>query len=424
MGAPGENRMFYGWANTAILSAVYFVTSGLVVYGYSVIFPAMVEDFGWSRGTASYANSIQYFIAGFMAPVVAIVLKKIGSKRAITLGVASTLVVLLLLGTVTRGIWIWTLLWGIAIPLGLSLCGLVPLQLNVMQWFNVKRTMVIGLVLTAAPVGGFIAQPLFTWLMERSGTWQTGWLVSAAAAGLVLILCLWLRSKPEDVGQFPDGIAPGTNESVGAKPEQAVARTYRSSTQWTIREALQTWTLRLFVVVYFTRIMALMLVLSHGVLHFTDVGYTSMQAAYVSMSILIGSAVIRFPMGWVGDRVEPRLLLMGGLALMLLSFGVIWQAPSFLILMIFGPIFGLAYGTTIVMTAPLVGNYFSPESYPSIMSVVMPITTVCVASVPAVAGFIADHRGNYDLAFIICGIGLAISFIFTFFLAPPRKRLE
>jgi MFS family permease len=168
--------------------------------------------------------------------------------------------------------------------------------------------------------------------------------------------------------------------------------------------------------------MALVLVLSHGVLHLTDLGYTSMQAAYVSMSILIASAAVRFPIGWLGDRVEPRWLLAGGLGFMVLSFVMIWQAPSFLLLMIFGPIYGMAHGSTITMTAPFVGNYFSPESYPSIMSVVTPIMTVCVATVPAVAGLFADNLGNYDLAFAICGIGLAISFALTLFLAPPRKN--
>ena len=413
--------MFYGWTNAAILFWVYMAASGLMAYGYSVIFPVMVEDFNWSRGNASYANSIHYLVSGFLAPVVAVVLKKVGSRISITFGLAVVLTVLILLGTVTRGIWLWTILWGLVLPFGQVLCGLVPIQLNVMQWFNLKRAMVVGLVLTAAPLGGFIAQPLYTWAMVRTGTWQVGWLLSAVVVSLAMLLSFfWLRNKPQDAGQYPDGIRPCEGEKTGSERKRE-ARTYRTSTSWTVREALKTWALRFFIVVYVNRAMALVLVLSHGVLHLTDLGYTSMQAAYVSMSILIGSAAVRFPMGWLGDRVEPRWLLVGGLGFMVLSFLVIWQGPSFVALMIFGPIYGMAHGSTIIMTAPFVGNYFSLESYPSIMSVVTPIMTVCVALVPAAAGFFADNLGNYDVAFVICGIGLTVSFVLTFFLAPPRK---
>lgn len=423
MGTHIERRMFYGWINTAILFFVYLASTGLVVYGYSVIFPAMVQDFNWSRGSASIANSINLLALGFLSPLVAVVLARIGSKRTIILGLTILLVGLILLATVTQGIWLWTILWGIVLPFGLAFAGLVPIQLNVMQWFNRKRATVLGLVLTAAPVGGFVAQPVYTWFIESTGTWRSGWLLSASVAGLALALSIWLRNKPAEVGQFLDGVSPDEANNAKGGPIN-LARTYRTSTTWTVREALKTHTLRFIIIVLITKVMALMLVLSHGVLHLTDSHFTQMQAAYVLMSILIGSAAVRFPMGWVGDRIEPRWIITAAMGLMLLAFIGIWQAPSFMVLMICGPIFGAAYGTVIVMSTTLLGNYYSPESYPSIMGIVLPVMTISVAMIPTLAGYIADKQGNYGLAFTICAIGLVISFVSSFFLTPPPKTQE
>ncbi|HEY6642461.1 MFS transporter [Povalibacter sp.] len=422
MRAQDDQRMFYGWVNAAIFFFVYLASMGLVVYGYSVIFPAMVADFNWSRGSASIANSIHLLVLGFLAPVVAIVLKKLGSKTTIILGLIVLLAGMTLLGTVTTGIVPWTIIWGFIVPIGLAFAGLVPIQLNVMQWFSVKRATVLGLVMTAAPVGGFIAQPVYTWFMEHAGTWRVGWLVSAALAAVALILSFWVRNKPEDVGQYPDGIRPEEAKKAGG-PQVRVARTYRTSTPWTPGEAFRTRTLRFFLLTFVTKAMALMLILSHGVLHLTDVGLTDMQAAYVLMSVLIGSAVIRFPMGWVGDRIEPRWVISVSMGLMLLSFLVIWQAPAFVILMVCGPIFGAAFGASLVMDTTMLGNYFSPESYPSIMGIVLPVVTLCMAAVPTVSGYIADQQGSYELAFVFCAIGLVISFISSFLLSPPHKSI-
>ena len=139
--------------------------------------------------------------------------------------------------------------------------------------------MTIGIVTAGASLGGVIAQPLFTWVIRDSGSWQTGWLTAAGIAFLGMIGILWLKNKPGDYGQYQDGISPEqAKESVAAGKK--VIHTYRTAQTWTLKEATQTSSLWYLLVMYTMTMLPIYLMLSHGVLHLTDLGYSKMQAAY------------------------------------------------------------------------------------------------------------------------------------------------
>jgi MFS family permease len=225
------------------------------------------------------------------------------------------------------------------------------------------------------------------------------------------------------MGQYPDGISPDESEAYETD-ERKTMRTYRTSEVWTIREVFKTSTIWFFIMVGITQGMPIIFITSHGVLHITDIGYTSMQAAYVLMFVLLGSGIARFPMGWLGDRIEPRWIVIGALSLMLIAFSGIWKAPSLNILMGFGSLFGICYGTLLVLMSTMMGNYYGPESYAGINAFTAPFLTAISASVPTVAGYIADKQGSYNLVFTVLTAGLIISVICSTFLSPPKKPVQ
>ena len=54
---------FYGWKNTIIFSICSTITLGMVFYGFSVIFPAIVKSMGWGRGQALRAEGLVRYSA-------------------------------------------------------------------------------------------------------------------------------------------------------------------------------------------------------------------------------------------------------------------------------------------------------------------------------------------------------------------------
>jgi len=412
---------FYGWKNVALLFVIYMSALGLTFYGFSVIFPMMIKTLQWNRGTASIAHTISALLMGLLVPLVAISINKLGPKKTIIAGLIPLFIGLVLLGTVTSKMWQWIILWGFVVSFGFAFCGILPIQTSLMYWFNVKRGTAIGIVMTGAAVGGFLAQPFYTWLMRVTNTWQAGWLTGAFFALIAIVCAFLLVGKPEDVGQHPDGLNP--DEAGSARDgTQSKPRTYRTEESWELKAALKTPTVWAFTVVIIGHLMPLFLVTSHGILHFTDKGFTGMQAASILSFIILGSGMARFPVGWLGDRIEPRWIITITLGVMVFMFIGIWKLTSLKLMIVSGMIFGICYGSQLIMFPTLLGNYFGPETFVAINGVIAPLLVGFGASVPVGAGYIFEKAGSYSPAFTILSFLMVIAFIVSFFLYPPKKR--
>ncbi|MBT3312221.1 MAG: MFS transporter [Desulfobacterales bacterium] len=417
-----QKPIFYGWINVTILFFIYMFATGMVFYPYSVIFPVMIEDMGWARGPASAAFTLNFILTGLLGPVLAVVIAKFGTKKTIIAGLICWLLCLLMLGTITNTLFMWIFCWGILGGVGMSFSGAIPMQANVMTWFVKRRATAIGIVMTGAAAGGFIAQPAYTWLITKSG-WRAGWLAAAFFVVLSLIIAAFLKSKPEDMGQYPDGIDPDADK-VTTEEKHKTSNIHRTDVNWPLKEVFKTmaaWCLVGYVLGF---IMAFFLITSHGVLHFTDLGLTRMQAASVMGAVILGAGVARFPMGALGDRIEPRWIISGAMFLMTISLIGLWKAPGIEILMIASPCFGFSYGTLIVMQPALIGNYYGSESFPKINGAMSPFIVGITAVVPIAAGIIADRTGSYDLAFMIICTIVFLSFLCSLMLKPPVQTFD
>ena len=420
--APVSPKRFYGWINASVLTFIYMATTGLVYYAFPVIFPVMLKDTGWGRGDASWAITVSGLIGGFLLPLAAKLLNMWGSRKVIIIGLAITMVNLFLLATVVTELWHWIAIWGVIIPVGRMLCGVMPAQVNIMFWFNRKRAMAMGLLMIGAPIGGTFAPRLFTWFMTQVGGWRPAWLLSTGALVVALLVSFLIKSKPSDVGQYPDGISPGANPDGGqTDTSHQRPQTYRTDTTWTLKEVLKTRTVWFYYAAGIAQSMTLGLVVNHGVLHLMDVEYTKIQAANIIGIIIFASGFIRFPVGWLGDRIEPRWIYAASLVAVLIGMLGIWKAPSYGLLLIMGPIYGMGYGAILVIGPTLLGNYYGPDVYANLRSFFAPFLTVIIAAVPTVAGYAQENLGSYDEMFLGLAVLVAVGVAFSFFLAPPKK---
>jgi len=421
--AQVQKTPFYGYKNAVLLAYVYIATVGLIAYGFSVIFPVMINTLGWSRGDASWALSFSGMLSGIvLTPVAAIVINKIGVQKCITTGVVILLIGLFSLVTYTRELWHWYVIYGLLVPIGRALCGGLPMQVSIMTWFSRKRATVLGIVMTGAPFLGALAQPIYTWAMQITQTWKTGWMISGVFCVLALIASFWIKGKPSDLGQYPDGIAPADASATQKEQQTKGSQTYRTMEIWTIREVFKTRTIWIHMTMSVLYMFPFSMMTVHGVLHLTDLGYSAMQAANVLMLITFSSGAARFPMGWLGDRIEPRWIITVALCTMLIGLFGLWKAPSLSILMALGPVFGFSMGTLIILMAAIVPNYYGPETFASIRGYLTPPVTIITANFPALAGYIADTHGNYNPVFFGVSWCLVGAILCSFFLTPPQKK--
>ena len=413
---------FYGWTNVVLLFIIYMSAFGMVYYGYSVIFPLMIKSLDWNRGTASIAATMMAILMGFLMPIVALSIQKFGPKKTLSFGFILILGGLLIISTFMTEIWQWTILYGVVVAAGFTFGGPITIQTALLYWFNIKRATAMGIVMTSAAVGGFVAQPFYGWLIGLMESWRSGWLCAAGFVFIGLICTLFIVDKPEDVGQYADGLSPEELAKVMQQNKGKKSKIHKTTDLWTVKEALKTKTIWFFACMVIGHGMALTFIATHGILNFMDRGFGDMSPLIFS-AVLAGSTVIRIPMGFLGDKIEPLKIIITSFVIMLVALFFVWKAQNIAFVITSAIFFGACYGTQLILFPTLMGNYFGPEAFASINGALAPIFILFSAIVPMGAGYIFEATGNYSPVYIILLSVLVVSLIAASFMRPPAKSV-
>jgi MFS family permease len=147
----------------------------------------------------------------------------------------------------------------------------------------------------------------------------------------------------------------------------------------------------------------------------------AVTAGYFTATLTIAQTVANAGMGWLGDRVGHRLMLIVGAASATLSSLLAWFAPS---LVWFFPIFALSgfANVSIWMNGMTMTVDFSGETErPFYIGLAQTLTAPATIIAPLIGGWIADTQGfilTFALSTILSIVMLAILF---FLVKEPRK---
>ena len=78
---------FFGWWVVFASAAIVFLTGGTFFYGFGALFNPIVNEFGWSRASVSFAFSLRSEVGGLAAPVFGFMVDRVGSRRLMVVGV-------------------------------------------------------------------------------------------------------------------------------------------------------------------------------------------------------------------------------------------------------------------------------------------------------------------------------------------------
>ncbi len=411
-------RKFYGWTNVGLFFFVQFAASGFVYFAYSVVFPVMVETMDWNRGTASLAQSIALIMLGLAYPLTGYLLSRYGVRQTVTIGLLVMLSGLLLLVSAVSEVWHWILIWGGVMGLSFALTGPICSQTAMINWFNIRRSTTIGIVMTGGALGGALAQPILASMMDRFDSWRAAWLIAAAMVVIALVATRFVINRPGEIGQFPDNVDPG----LAARDPLANnfrPKTHRTGHEWTMKQVIRTPILYLLMLITVAYLGTFFFLLNHGILHLTDSGLSSLEAASIIGLAILGSGLARIPAGWLGDQFELRWTVFGFIALMAFGLAGFWLGQGVVLLSTMGMLFGAGYGGMLVLGPVVTGNYYGERAFPIINSVLAPVMLPFAAAAPAGGGYIFEATGSYDLAFAIAICLLITAMVAAFFMKPP-----
>src|ERR1700729_1749143 len=410
---------FYGW----IIIAVTFVTMAIGVNArtsFSLLFPPIINEFGWERGVTAGAFSFGFLVSAAVSPLIGRMMDRFGPRAVMELGVG-LMAAGLLLAPLTTQPWHLYLTIGVLVGAGSICLGYSGQSQYLPNWFNRRRGVAIGFAFAGVGIGSMTLLPWVQHMIE-----QTGWRTPCTAMAILVLIVLapinlLLHKRPEDIGLLPDGDAAPTATS--AKPVSNIVDPVWAGIDWTLRRALRTARFWWISFGYFGGLYIWYAVQVHQTKFLLDIGFSPSVAVWALGAVSLLGIPGQIALGHLSDRVGREWIWTAsclGFSICFAALIALAQFPSLLLVYVMVVAQGaLGYGLTSIMGA-VVLEIFQGRHFGSIFGSVMLAALAGGAAGPWVTGFLHDLSGSYNSAFVI-GIGVCALSSIAIWMASPRK---
>lgn len=418
--APG--RIFYGWVIVGLTFWFLALAYG-IWYSFSVFFVALLQEFGWPRAETAGAFSLFVVLHGIVGIVAGGLTDRVGPK-AVVAGGGLVLALSLAASSTVAAPWQLYLFFGVGAAVGVGAIGWVPCVTLIQRWFRQRLGAAIGVASAGIGVGILATAPALQALINAIG-WRGAFLALGAIMLVVPPLALlFLRGRPEDLGQRPDGVPlrAGAQRSDDAR---VVDRAWVSR-PWSVRSAARTWRFWLMMVSYGSSSFTTSTVFVHQVALLTDAGHEALLAASVVGLMGVVSAVGKIAWGFAADRMGREIIAALGAGCMLAGLGLLALADRFLavwFVVLYGVVFSAGYSVSAVITPTVTVDVFSGRNFGSIYGTIQLGAGLGSASGAWLAGFIFDQTGSYHPALALAAMASVLSAVGIYVIAPRKVRL-
>ena len=411
---------FYGWA----IVAVAFITMGIGVNArtaFSLLFPPILDEFGWDRGVTAGAFSFGFFISAILSPLLGRIIDRYGPLVILEAGVVITAAGMLLASQVSQP-WQLYLTLGVLVGGGSVCLGYTGQGLYLPNWFVRRRGLAMSIAFSGVGVGSIV---LFPWLQTLIA--QAGWRAACTGIGLLVLvvlvpLNLLVRRRPEDLGLGPDGDSVVATAMAAARHENVVDHAW-VAIDWTLARALRTARFWWIAGGFCSAMFAWYAVQVHQTKYLIESGFSPMYAAWALGFVSFAAIPGQIALGHISDRIGREWVWAVGNSGFVLCYAALllmrdFPEPALLWLMVAAQGF-LGYGLTSVLGG-VVAEIFQGRHYGSIFGTLMGFGIAGGAVGPWVTGVLYDASGSYAPAFWLA-IGASVISAMCIWLAAPRQ---
>jgi MFS family permease len=403
------------WLLVAAFSAVLFLITAATYNALGVVLPAMVKEEGWNWTEAGFGFTLLGAATGLSSFIPSMLIRRVGVRMTLLFG---TLVMacgfLCLAGTRSALIYF----------AGASLCGvgyqtmaLIP-GTHVLAALFKHRALPFGVYFTSAALGG-VAGPVMAFGLTRMfhDQWRMFWLTQAAATLVVGIGCALMVGGSSWLSQA----SRQTDEALAEETVRAGrSGVYCTATHWTARQALATSQFYILLAAYFAHLLVGATVGAVSVAHLTQKG-ASARIAVIMLSLeALMQGVGRAFGGVIGDRIDPRYLLMAALVSLVVGSAALSVADSYPLMLLYAVGSGLGFGLTLLAVTVLLLNYYGRRHNLEIFSTTCLIGAASAFG-PTVAGVLRDLTGGFASTFQLFAGVCALGLVAVVFMRPPVR---
>ena len=383
--AGPSRRVFYGWWILLVCSLLA-IFGGAVTQSQSLLVIPMRDEMGLTTQSsvlvfalAAASGAVAGLLVGWLAD-------RFGSRPLVLFGGLAAGVGLVL-SSPADSFWHFILTFALAFAgatFGFSMITLLSL---VNRWFSRRRPVAMATLMTMFALGSAFV-PLLVALGLATIAWRGGLLFSGIfLCALTALAFLALRSRPEDMGLFPDG---------AAEPPRAP--------DFTVREAMRTaafWTLVL------------------GGMVLNDAADSTVEEISPLLTSVMAmlAILLTFAMGVTAGKFAPRKILSFGLVIGALGHAALLLLDSEVGTVAFLAALSVAQGGSAVYWI-MVGDYFGRSRFASLMGLLIFLRAAAVF-VPSVIAELLERTGYYDLSLVFYVLVYAAAGVALWFAGRP-----
>ncbi len=413
-------RVFYGW----VIVAVVFVTMAVGVNArtaFSLLFPPILDEFGWERGVTAGAFSFGFLVSAGLSPSLGRLMDRRGPRVVMEMGVA-LMAAGLLLAPLAREPWHLYATLGVLVGGGSVVLGYTGQALFLHNWFVRRRGLAMSVAFSGVGVGSIVLLPWLQTLIGASGWRAACWAMAILVLVLLAPLNLLLRRRPEELGLHPDGDSSSRNGPASSQAANVVDVAW-AAVDWTLGRAVRTARFWWIALGYFFGLFSWYAVQVHQTKYLIEIGFSPASAAWALGLVSLAGIPGQIALGHLSDRIGREWVWTVGslgfalcyLALLLLRHT---PTPPLLYLMVVSQGM-LGYGLTSVVGA-IPAEIFQGPHYGTIFGTLMLASIAGGATGPWVTGALHDVTGSYTLAFWIA-VGCSVVSAVMIWLAAPRQ---
>lgn len=360
---------------------------------YAVFLLPLERELGWSRSELTSVYSIYLLVNGFTAPFVGLLFDRLGPRWVYGAGMASLGAAMLLASGLTQ-LWQFYLFIGVLVGIGVSLNGMVPASALLARWYRERLSTAIGIAYSAFGVGTVLFVPVVQYLVDEHG-WRVsyrvlGWTLLALAP-LVVLAVPWKK--------FAAG---------GARHQAAP----QAGAGWTLTAALRTPVFWGLFQVFFCTAAGMFSIMVQLIAFFVDMGFSPLAAASAFGIVGLLSAMSVMGSGMAAERFGYRQTVTASFAGTLSGMVVLLAltvAPSWGLLVLFVPLFGLCMGVRGPIVSSVSARYFAGPRVATIYGLIYASNAVGAALGAFAGGLLHDLTGGYRAGLVMALVLIALA---------------
>ncbi|MCP5098161.1 MAG: MFS transporter, partial [Chloroflexi bacterium] len=287
------------------------------------------------------------------------------------------------------------------------------------MWFRQKLGKVSALMGVGIAGASAALPPFVLWMIQQTD-WRTAYATLGVSVWVIMLPLLFtlFRNKPEDVGQFVDGVQPIDNGQLATSAKPTVA----STRSFALKEAMKTRAYWLYLIAFaswgmiFTAVTfnLLPLFVNAGLSETTATSTFSTLASTLIVSQLIGGAL--------ADRVQLNRLASVGILFMALAIGLLINLQSMWIGHAYALFAGLGQGLLGAVNNTIWVRYYGRQNLGKIRGSVWTATVAGSSLGPFLMGFNFDQIGSYAISLWGFLTIYAILIFAVLFATPPHTH--